>query len=234
MPSKTWVLYLSDEIFALQVPILVTIEARSTTILNIALAAERSAATWKAHFEALEQHHFVSLGMAADRGLGLMAGSQAACDLAWGVAEYFHEFRDLCEVLQQLERNAYAAMAKEYEAARTFAHATSAATLQQRLQQYASAHDAWAQAITRSDQLALRLALRREALHLCSPHGTLRTQENVRSDLTRLFDMSAALDCAAITQTLQSIRKQLDDLLVPCKQAEVIAAALRLVVPHDV
>ena len=74
MSSKTWVFYLSDEIFALDKPILVTIDAQSTTILNIELAADRSAETWRAHCEALEQHHFVSLGMASDRGAGLVAG----------------------------------------------------------------------------------------------------------------------------------------------------------------
>ena len=102
MPSKTWVFYLSDEIFAIHAPILVTIDARSTTILNIELASDRSAETWKAHFEVLANHHFVSLGMASDRGLGLVAGYQAACDMALWVADYFHEFQDLFEVRHQL------------------------------------------------------------------------------------------------------------------------------------
>jgi len=74
MPSKTFVFYLSDEIFAIHTPILITIDARSTTILNIELASDRSADTWRAHFEALEEHQFCSLGMASDRGLGLVAG----------------------------------------------------------------------------------------------------------------------------------------------------------------
>jgi hypothetical protein len=212
MPSKTWVFYLSDEIFALHAPILVTIDARSTTILNIELASDRSAETWKAHFEALENHQFFSLGMASDRGLGLVAGYQAACDMALWVADYFHEFQDLFALRHQLERKAYAAMNKEYDAARTFAHAKSAANLQKRLQQYETAHDACEQAITLYDQLDLLLHLLREALHVCSPHGTLRTQENVRSELTLLFDMIEALDCATITQTLKPIRTHIDDL----------------------
>lgn len=58
MPSKKLVLYLSDEIFAIHVPILLTIDAQSTAILNIEQASDRSAETWKAHFEALENHHF--------------------------------------------------------------------------------------------------------------------------------------------------------------------------------
>src|SRR6266851_2727899 len=96
MPSKKWGFYLSDEIFAIPAPILVTIDARSTTILNIELASDRSADTWSAHVAALEDHQCFSLGMASDRGLGLGAGYQTACDMALWVADYFHEFRDLC------------------------------------------------------------------------------------------------------------------------------------------
>lgn len=233
MPSTTWVFYLSDEIFAIHTPILVTIDARSTAILNIELAADRSAETWKAHFEALANHHFVSLGMASDRGLGLVAGYQAACDMALWVADYFHEFQDLFALLYQLERKAYAAMNKEYDAARTFAYAKSEANLHKRLQQYETAHDACEQAITLYDQLDVLLHLLREALHVCSPHGKLRTQENVRSELMLLFDMIGALDCTAITPILKPIGKHIDDLLVPFQHVEAIAAERRAVVPHD-
>jgi hypothetical protein len=232
MPSKTWVFYLSDEIFAIHAPILVTIDARSTTILNIELASKRSAETWKAHFEALEEHHFCSLGLASDRAAGLMAGDQAACDMALWVADYFHEFRDLFEVLPQLERKAYAAIDQEYEAARTFANAKSEANLHKRLAHYDTAHRTCEQAMALYDQLAILLHLLREALHLCSPHGRLRTQAHVRSELLLLFDMIDALDCAAMRKTLKPLRKHLDDLLVPFKQAEAIDAELRLVVPH--
>lgn len=233
MPSKKLVFYLSDEIFASHAPILVTIEAQSTAILNIELASDRSAETWEAHFEALENHHFFSLGMASDRGKGVVAGYQAACDMALWVADYFHEFRHLFEVRHQLERKAYAAITKEYETARRFANARSESNLQKRLEQYDTAHRACEQAITLYDQLDLLLDLLRDALHLCSPHGKLRTPEGVRSELTLLLDMIEGLDGAAITQTLQPIRKHLDDILVPFKQAEAIAADLRLVVPHE-
>ena len=74
------------------------------------------------------------------------------------------------------------------------------------------------------DQLAMLLHLLREALHICSPHGRLRTPENVRTELTLLFDMIAALDCAAITHTLKPIRQHIDDIVVPFKQAEAIDA----------
>ena len=233
MPSSQFVFYLSDEIFAIHAPILVTIDARSTAILKIELASDRSADTWRAHFEALEEHHFSSLGMASDRGLGLVAGYQAACDRALWVADYFHEFRNLFELLHQLERNAYAAIGKEYDAAQKFARAKSASHLEKRLQQYEQAHHACAQAIALYDHLAILLQLLRETIQLCSPHGRLRTVEGVRAELTLLFHMIEELNCAAITNTLKPIHTHLDDIVVPFAQAEAIDAELRAVVPHD-
>ena len=106
MPAQTWVFSLSDEIFALPAPLVVTLAASSTAVLNIELASERAAATWRAHCEALAAHHGCSLGMASDRGLGLVAGYRAACDLAWWVAEYCPACRDRCEVLHHMERTA--------------------------------------------------------------------------------------------------------------------------------
>jgi hypothetical protein len=233
MPSKKLVFYLSDEIFAIHAPILITIDAQSTTILKIQLASDRSAETWKAHFEALEDHHFFSLGMASDRGKGLVAGYQATCDMALWVADYFHEFRDLFKVLHQLERKAYAAIDQEYDAARTFANAKSEANLQKRLQHYDTAHHACEQAVALYDQLAVLLHWLREALPLCSDHGRLRTQDNVRLELMLLLDLIAELDCAAITKTLKPIRNHIDDILVPFKHAEDIDAELRVVVPRE-
>ena len=233
MPSKTLVFYLSDEIFAIHTPILVTIDARSTTILNIELASDRSADTWRAHFEALEHHQFVSLGLASDRGLGLVAGYRAACDMALWVADYFHEFRDLFEVQHHLERKAYTAIAKEYDTTQKFARAKSEANLHKRLHHYDTAHHACEQAMALYDHLAMLLHLLREALQLCSPHGRLRTQQDVRSELTLLFDMLAELDCAAVTTTLTPLRTHLDDLVVPFAQAEAIDAELRAIVPHE-
>src|SRR6267378_1551635 len=129
MAERTVVFYLSDEIFARHQPILVTIEAQSTAILKMQLASDRSAETWKAHFDDLGDHRFHSIGMASDRGLGLMAGYHAACPDAQWVCDRFHEFQDLFDRRRQLERKAYAAIAKEDEAAHTFHNAKSEAHL---------------------------------------------------------------------------------------------------------
>jgi hypothetical protein len=111
-PSKKLGFSLSDAIFAIHAPILVTIDAQSTALLHIELASDRSAETWRTHFEALEQPPCFRLGMASDRGKGVVAGYQAACDMALWVADYVHAYRNLFAVRNQWERTAYAAINK--------------------------------------------------------------------------------------------------------------------------
>jgi hypothetical protein len=122
---------------------------------------------------------------------------------------------------------------KEYEAARKFSNASSAHNLQKRVQQYDTAQRACEQAITLYDQLDGLLAFLRDALPICSPHGTLRPPEGGRAELTQLFDMIAELDGAALTPTRKPMRNPIHDILLPCKQAEASTAERRLVVPHD-
>jgi hypothetical protein len=54
------IFYLSDEIFTLGCPILVTIDAVSTAILRIELASDRTGSTWKQHFSELKDHQFIA------------------------------------------------------------------------------------------------------------------------------------------------------------------------------
>jgi hypothetical protein len=234
MTESKVVFYLSDEIFARHQPILVTIEAQSTAILKIQLASDRSAQTWKAHFEDLGEHRFHSIGMASDRGVGLVAGYQSACQDARWVCDRFHEFQDLFDRRQQLERKAYAAIATEAEAATTFHNAKSEAHLHKRLQRYEQAHHACEHAMARYDQLDLLLHLLRDALHLCSPFGRLRTAQGVRSELTSLLSLIEEIEDAVLPKLLKSIRSHLDDIVAPFEQAASIHAELLALIPQPI
>jgi hypothetical protein len=234
MTESPVVFYLSDEIFARHQPILVTIEAQSTAILKIQLASDRSAQTWKAHFDDLGEHRFHSIGMASDRGVGLVAGYQSACPDARWVCDRFHEFQDLFDRRQQLERKAYAAIAKEAEAATTFHNAKSEAHLHKRLQRYEQAHHACEHAMARYDQLDLLLHLLREALHLCSPFGRLRTAQGVRAELTSLLSLIEEIEDAVLPKLLKSIRSHLDDIVAPFEQAASIHAELLALIPQPI
>lgn len=226
MPDKKVVFYLSDEIFAIRDPILVTLDAQSTTILKIELASDRSATTWEHHFQELGAHRFQSLGMASDRGVGLKAGYQAACQDGFWVCDQFHEFQDLYNRCHQLERQAYRAIAREYESAEQFTNAKSEAQLQKRLEQYERAQHTFQQAIERYDQLDLLLDMLRDTLHLCSDSGQLRTVAEVRSNLTVILSLIDEIDDEKLPKLLKPIRSHIDDILVPFRQVEQIHSEL--------
>jgi hypothetical protein len=233
MGAQTVVFYLSDEIFASHTPILLTLDAQSTAILKIERAADRLATTWQTHFETLDDHGFHHIGMASDRGVGLVSGYQAAYGESLWVSDQFHEFQALFNRRRQLERKAYAAIGKEDDAAEKFNHAKSESNLQKRLQQYEQAHQACEQAIARYDQLDLLLHLLREALHLCSPFGRLRTGDSVRSELTLLLSMIQELDDAKLPEILKPIQAHIDDIVVPFQQVESIHAQLLDIMPQQ-
>src|SRR6267378_1320903 len=86
-------------------------ETVNRNLNGLELATDRSASTWKAHFDTLKDHHFHSLGMASDRGIGLVAGYRDACPDALWVGDHFHEFRGLFEVRLQWEKKAYSTIA---------------------------------------------------------------------------------------------------------------------------
>jgi hypothetical protein len=232
--QKKVVFYLSDEIFAIGTPILVTVDAQSTAIVKIQLASDRSAQTWKAHFDNLGDHLFHSIGMASDRGVGLMAGYQAACQDGLWVGDQCHELHDLFHRCHQLERKAYGAMGKEDEAAKKFVNAKSEANLQKRLEQYERAPQACEQAMARDDQLHLLLDLLRETLHLCSPWGRLRTVEGVRAELMLLLNLIQEIDDEMLPTLLQPIWAHLDDILIPFQQVASMHAALLALIPQQI
>ncbi len=234
MPQQTVVFYLSDEVFAIRHPILVTIEAQSTAILKIELASDRSAETWQAHFADLGAHRFHSIGMASDRGVGLTAGYRAACQEGFWVCDQFHEFQDLFHRCHQLQRKAYGTIGKEIEAAKKFANAKSEANLQKRLKQYEQARQACEQAIARYDQLDLLLHLLSETLHFCSDSGRLRTVEAVGSDVSVILSLIQEIDDEKLPKLLKPIRSHLDDICVPFRQVESMHAELLECIPQPI
>ena len=235
MEQKKVVFYVSDEIFAIRTPILVTIDAQSTAMLKIELASDRSAKTWETHFKALGAHRFHSLGMASDRGVGLKTGYQAACKDGFWVCDQFHEFQELFNRCHQLERQAYRAIAGEHEAAEKFANAKSEANLNKRLEKYEKAKKACEHAIERYDQLDVLLCMLSETLHLCSNSGRLRTVEGVRSDLTLILNLiEEEVNDDKLPKLLKPIRSHIDDILVPFRQVEQIHADLLESMPEQI
>jgi hypothetical protein len=87
--------------------------------------------------------------------------------------------------------------------------------------------------MARYDQLDLLLHLLRDALHLCSPFGRLRTVASVHSELTLLLSLIEEIDDAVLRQLLRPIRSHLEDILAPFEQAESVHAELLALIPQQ-
>src|SRR4029453_796796 len=94
----------------------------------------------------------------------------------------------------------------------TLPPAKSEPHLDKRPQRYEHPPHAWKQAMARYDQLDLLLHLLRDALHLCSPFGRLRTVAGVRSELTLLLSLIAEIEDAVLPKLLQPLRSHLDEI----------------------
>jgi hypothetical protein len=173
--------------------------------------------------------------MASDRGVGLKAGYQAACQDGFWVCDQFHEFQELFNRCHQLERQAYRAIAGEHEAAKKFSNAKSETNLKKRLDQYERAHKSCEYAIEKYDRLDLLLSMLSESLYLCSSSGRLRTVEGVRSDLTLILNLiEEEINDDKLPKLLKPIRSHLDDLLVPFRQVEQLHADLLESMPEQI
>jgi len=234
MKTPKFVFYLSDEIFAIHVPLLVTIDAQSTAILKIELASDRSADRWKEHFIDLEDHLFVTLGMASDRGTGLVKGYEAACETAIWVCDYFHEFRDLFRLVDRLERKACALITAQIKAAKNFNNARSEANLKKRFDQYEAVSRACERAIDIYDELFYLTQTLQEILQLCAPNGVLKSKTQVQSQLEAVLALIEEVDHFALKALVKTLKKHIDDILVPFEQLDNIYAQLLKVVDQKI
>lgn len=119
------VIYLSDEIFALGCPILITIEPKSTAILKIELASNRSSETWQNHYEQIQFNQFIAKALNRSRGKGIIGGYKTVYpQLPWYEVN-FHSFAELFKLFNKFEKQAYAAIDYEHDRLCKFNNARS-------------------------------------------------------------------------------------------------------------
>jgi hypothetical protein len=228
------VVYLSDEIFALSSPILITIEPKSTAILKIELAKDRTADTWGQHFEVLKQNQYKANALSSDRGKGIVAGfHQVHPDLDW-FSDHFHEFRELTKICTQLEKKAYSAIQEEAECVQKFYHACSESHLQKRLNAYEIATQQCQVLINQYDTVNEVCQWIRQALYFFDKNGQPQQQMEVIQELLHLFSLLLELDYPPILQAIITLTNHLDEITHYFKQVNHIWNTLSLSISSEV
>ena len=228
------VFYLSDEIFASDLPILITIDPISTAILHIELALNRSAKTWQEHFEALHEQRFIPEGLGSDRGNGIVPGYQASYQNAVWCSDHFHEFRGLTQLCSRLEKQAYAAIAAEDERLWVFNHARSEKNLTTRLQQLHEATQICELKIEQYQHVNDVLALLFSCRYFFDPQsGKPRFPLQVKTDVLTLMDLLDELELPKLQTETQKIRAHIDDICNCYKQVESSYRQLSKTIPAE-
>ena len=225
------VMVLGDEIFACNRPILMTIEPVSTAILRIELAPNRNADTWKNHFLQIQQNQYVALGLASDRGTGLVKGFHDACpDKPW-YSDHFHELRDLCRSLTRIENQAYAMIEQESECLRKFDNARSSDNLHKRLSAYEHAAASAHQMITRYDHLQFLVDSIRLSLPFFDAQGRPQQPDTAKESIRAALDLIQTLGDAKLNDITQTLWQHIDDITGCLKQAQTCYDQLTDIAP---
>ena len=216
------VIFLSDEIFVLGCPILITIEPKSTAILKIELAPNRSADTWQNHYEELELNQLVAKALASDRGKGITGGFEAVYpQLPWySVNE--HEFGSLFKLLKKFEKQAYAAINYEYDRWCKLNNARSQSNLKKRREQYKPASQDCLEKIALYQQVEDALLLLIPSLFFINSEGQPNSSQTVKDNILTIMELLEELENEQINKQTESIRNHIDDIVLCYHQVEEV------------
>ncbi|MDQ7084749.1 MAG: hypothetical protein Q9M36_07365 [Sulfurovum sp.] len=108
---------LLDEIFIGSTPILIMVEPKSTAILNIQLAEDRSAKTWSKHINYLTSNRDIEINnTVSDQGTGLLTGIKDSLIGVHRQPDTFHALSHrLGDFVRIFRAKAYGSIASEYE-----------------------------------------------------------------------------------------------------------------------
>jgi tetratricopeptide (TPR) repeat protein len=210
-----FVLFLSDEIFANNWPILITIEPQSTTILRIELADDRTSKTWQEHWIEIERNHYYTLGLVSDRGKGLVEGFKESFEGLPYYPDHFHEFRELAQIiLVELEKKAYSAIEYEDERYRVLDSARSKWLINNRIEDYEEAVEATKKAIEMYEWHVYLFRCIQENLELFDKEGKLKNVDFVKGEIITSLELMDELAYTKVTDIVKKLKERADEFLL--------------------
>ena len=134
------VVFLADELFAKNIPILVTVDPISSAILRMELADSRKVEDWKNHWECIQKNGFIATYLVTDEGKGLTgAHKEALADIIRQPDTYHAIAHQLGQWADRLETSAYSAIQKEFDCYDTLDSARSDEVINKRIDAYEEA-----------------------------------------------------------------------------------------------
>lgn len=211
--EKMKITAVADEIFIGNQPILITLEPKSSVILNIELADDRKQETWSEHLANISSLGKIEIiSMVSDEGASLRAAINEK-GIPWQPDTYHAIAHRLGKWVDILEKRAYKRIAIEYERKRVISSAKTKKIINQRRYKYNKAQKQTVEAIELYENfLYLYIHLIKE-LQPFHSSGKIRNRDRAKENIEVALELMKSLDNERINSQISSIEKILPELL---------------------
>lgn len=211
--EKIEITAVADEIFIGNQPILITVEPKSSVILAIELAEDRTKVTWSEHIEKIESAGKIEIvSMVTDEGTGLRSAIGDK-NIFWQPDTYHAIAHRLGKWVNILEQRAYNRIALEYERKRIISSAKTKKIINKRRYKYNKTRKKTLEAIEiYEDFLYLYTHLIKE-LQPFHSNGEIRNRDRAKENIEVALELIKSLKHEHINRQVTSIEKILPELL---------------------
>ena len=206
--------FLSDEIFSGNIPILITVDPISSAILKIELVDKRRAEEWSKHWLCLKKNGFEAIYYVTDEGSGLCSAHENLFTGAMRQPDTFHAVAyRLGSWLDRLEKSAYKAISWEYDRDEKIVSAKSEDVIDKRIKEYEQAYDKAQKAMELYDSFSyLYNCILNEMKPFCHDGG-LKNRQQAEENIQVALEMMEALGHEKINDAVKKIRNIMPNLL---------------------
>ncbi len=225
--SVKLVVFLSDELFAKQTPILVTVDPQSSVLLRIERAETRQIKDWKRQWECLRENGIQAVYLVSDEGQALTgAQKEALADLVWQPDTYHAIAHRLGKFVKSLKRAVDAADKQVAEAERKMETACSERVFDKRVAHYEEACRDAARKQARYENFCYLYQCLVAELWLFDDDGGLRDRQEAEGQMAAALELLDSLGVASISDAVAKVRCTLPDLLAYFEVAAQIVPRL--------
>ena len=208
------VVFLADEIFAKNIPILVTVDPISSAILRIELADSRKVQDWKNHWECLQKNGFIATYLVTDEGKGLTgAHKETLADIIRQPDTYHAIAHQLGQWADRLEASAYSTIQKEFDCYDKLDSARSDEVINKRIDAYEEAVKLANGAIELYEAFHFLYISIINELKLFDGNGFLRDRKEAEENIEAALSLIEELEHKKITKAVNKVRRTMPGLL---------------------
>ena len=228
------VVYLSDEIFAKNRPILITVDPISSAILKIELSETRTSKDWEDHWEEIENNGYIAECLVCDEGKSLCSAHKKCLEDGIRQPDTYHGIaHQLGKWSGILENSAYKAIEKEYEAYSRLDSARSDSVIEKRIEAYEKAKAIAESKIELAENFNFIYKSIFSELAVFDQKGNLRDRKEAEMNIEAGLSLIEELEIKKLKAPVSKIRRILPELLAYFDIAKSIVEELREIISDE-